>query len=112
MCTFTRKNKREIQAMDKRCIWKQKTRRDRIRNDNFGEVGVQDLLTALEEEQLEWSGNVKTMNRTRIPKNKLKLNLKETDLWYDLEQDGLARYWKTARRKATVGKKSKGKIYG
>jgi hypothetical protein len=39
--------------------------------------------------------------------------LKETELWNDLEQNGLAKYWKTVRRKKKkAGKKYKGKICG
>jgi hypothetical protein len=50
-----------------------KTRRDRIRNEIFREVGIQNLLIELEKKQQQF-GHLKRMDRTRIPRTSLEIN--------------------------------------
>ena len=45
----------------------------------------------LPEEQLQWFGHVKRMNRTRTPRMTLQLDMQGKNLWDDEEHDNLAK---------------------
>ena len=69
--TMTQRDESRVQAAEMKFLRSmvQKTRRDRVRNEDIRkELGVQKLNDKLEQNRLRWFGHVKRMNEVRLPR--------------------------------------------
>ena len=69
--TITQRDESRVQAAEMKFLRSmvQKTRRDRVRNEDIRkELGVQKLNDKLEQNRLRWFGHVKRMNEVRLPR--------------------------------------------
>ena len=69
--TMTQRDESRVQAAEMKFLRSmvQKTRRDRVRNEDIRkELGIQKLNDKLEQNRLRWFGHVKRMNEVRLPR--------------------------------------------